>query len=188
MRYHILAAAVLFVFLLFLFNSATRNPEQEPGAAELNLAQDYDYFMASVDSTHFNLDGEPRYRIQAKRITHFPDPDYTVIDTPNFVIYQGQEPPWFITSRKGTMDTDPLLNQEKVELSDNVVVHRVDSSGREVDIYTEFLTVYPDSSNLSTDRDVRIESAGGRISSTGMTADLAANRIKLLANVRGSYE
>ncbi|MDT8398261.1 MAG: LPS export ABC transporter periplasmic protein LptC [Pseudomonadales bacterium] len=187
MRFNLIAAALMLALLFYLFYSAT---EDEPGTLSVNelLLADYDYFMVDVDSTHFKLDGKAEYRLRAERFTHYPDPGYTDVNAPRLEIYQDTGNPWFISADNGRIETDLALEQEKVELDGNVVIHRIDNRGEALNVYTESLTIYPDLKNVTTSYPVRITAGTGEITSTGMTADLNSNRVQLLENVRGRYE
>lgn len=188
MRIHLIAVVTLSTIMMYLLNSATQENTAGSNSSDRQSNQDYDFFMTHVDSTHFDLDGQRSYRIQARRLTHYPDPDFTTIETPTFVIYQNENSPWIISAENGRIENDAELMLVKVELSNNVVIRGIDPDGHELNIYTEFLTVYPETKNLSTDREVLLESPGSEFTSIGLTADLSLNQIKLLSNVRGHYE
>lgn len=180
--------ALLFCALIYLLLTAT---DEEAGSiidGELALSQDFDYYMTGVDRTHFGADGEPEYRIRAERFTHYPEPDHILVEEPDVVVYRTGENPWQISADGGRIENDPVRQENRVEFSDNVIVRHTDPQGREIIIYTEFLTVYPDSRFLETDREVTIQGEGLIQRSSGMTADLNNERITLLSNVRGQYE
>ena len=188
LRLNLLAAALLTAFGLYLLNSSTREEVGELSGSELALNQDYDYFMTEVDSTRFRRDGSPAYRIRARRYTHYPEPDHGRMEAPAFVLYGNTPEPWRITAEQGRVQMDTVRDEQRVVLRDNVVIRGTGPAGREVNIYTEFLSIYPESRYVSTDAEVRLVSAGGRLSGTGMTADLNTNQVQLKANVRGIYE
>ena len=188
MRYHIIAVLILSLALGYLIFSATEN-EIDINSTRIDLSEEeFDYYMNNFDSMTFTQTGVQQYRVQAERMTHYPTPDIALLDNPDFVVYQQQEPPWYISSETARIDKDQTRNEQRVELIDNVVIHRVDNTGREINIYTEFLTVYPDSKTLHTDRDVLMLSQGSEVTSTGMKGNLMTNHIELLENVRAYYE
>jgi LPS export ABC transporter protein LptC len=186
MRFNILVIVILTACMAYLINFATKEPV-ELTSTMVDPAQNYDFFMTDVDTTHFNTMGVSEYRLQALRTTHYPNPDYTLLEAPSFIIYQDGEPPWFVSATSGRIEKGVALNQDKVELIDNVVIHHINSAGQSTNIYTEFLTIYPDSKNLNTDREVLLESTGSKISGMGMTANLELNQIKLLGDLKGRY-
>lgn len=189
MRVHFVIAALLSAILIYLLVSATDNPvDIASRTAELRQAE-YDYYMNSIDNTVFAADGRSEYRIRADRLTHYPVGDIAVLDAPVFHFYEeGSGQPWRITAATALIDTDAGRNEQRVQLDTDVVIHRVDESGRTLDIHTEFLTVYPDSKTLDTNRAVRITSPGSLVTAIGMTGDLNTRLIHLLSDVQGNHE
>ena len=188
LRKRLLAVAALFVVVLALLDRAADDEGRADDAADSLLEQDFDYYMTGVDSTSFSLDGNRRFRLQAERATHFPDPEYTLVDRPNLVVYREQGNPWHITAQHGRITPERGAGGERVELSEDVVITHEDEEGRELNVYTEFLTLYPERKLASTNLEVRFVMDGGELTGTGMVADLNARRVELLANVRGRYE
>lgn len=186
MRFHLIAIIVLTLFLAYLLNFVTQEPV-EFNTTTVNPEQDYDFFMNDVDTSHFNLTGTSKYRIQALRSTHYPSPEYTLLEAPNMIIYQEESPPWFISSRTGKVEKDVALDQDRVELIDDVLIQHTNVEGETINIYTDFLTIYPNIKLISTDREVVIQSPGIEIVGLGMTANLEHDKVTLLADVRGRY-
>ena len=200
MRYHIIALAVLACLLFYLVNSAT-DDDSSGNINNLSLEgsrinQAFDYYMTSVDSTRFSVDGVSDYRLQADRIVHYPSPEFAIIDAPRLVIYAEQTGPWFLSAafgtiygtNYGTIGPNAERNEERLELSENVVVRHTDSMGQIHNIYTDELTIYLGSRYLSTKSEVLLESMNHEINSLGMTADLTTKHITFLSNVRGRYD
>lgn len=187
MRNRSLILFALFVLLFFLLNSATDDPD-DIRIAGSRVNQEFDYFMTSVDSTRFDASGDSQYRLQADRILHYPSPELTTIETPRLIFYADETGPWFLSAAYGTIETDLVRAEDKLELTENVIVQHTDSSGETHNIYTEALTIYLDSRFISTERDVLMESGSREISSQGMTADLFSKHITFLGNVTGRYD
>lgn len=187
MHIAVIVSALLLGLLVFLINSTA---QQETGLSNTGLpsVQTYDYRMVGLDYTQYDAEDKPSYRLLADQLSHYPNPEYNLIDSPHFEIYQQQEMPWTITARSARLEQDSILGEQRVDLSNSVVIQGVDSQGRELQIYTEFLSLYPDSKKFSTDGEVRIEGAGSLVFGTGMTANLSTRQITLLSNVRASYE
>lgn len=187
MRIPFIASGLLLALLIFLMNSTV---QRQTGLSDIGLpaVQTYDYFMVGLDYTRYDTDSTPSYRLVADRLTHYPEPEYNEIDTPRFEIFQDEDLPWTITARRGRSEQDAEAGEQRVDLNEDVVIHGVDSQGRELDIYTDNLRVYPDSRKVMTDNEVLIEGEGSRITGTGMSADLNTRQITVLANVRGIYE
>src|SRR5690606_41547524 len=110
-----------------------------------------------MDSSSFAADGSLLYQLQAERLTHFPHPEYALLDTPYFIVYQEEDAePWHIWAKRAHIDTDPVRQAQRMQLMDDVRIMRQDEQGREMNIYTEILTIYPDSREANTEQDIRI--------------------------------
>src|SRR5688500_18583162 len=129
MRIRLLAIAILSVVLLLLLDTATDDEAGDETGDVAGLARDFDYFMSGVDSTCFDLEGSASYRIRAERFTHYPEPDHTLIDEPELVVYREAEAPWFISARSGRVNADSEGRPESVELSGEVVLRHEDAEG-----------------------------------------------------------
>lgn len=187
MRYHTIVLAVLACMLFFLLISET-DDISFTSLEGSRVNQAFDYYMTTVDSTSFSPQGESEYRLQADRIVHYPSPEYATIDAPRLVIYEGQAGPWFLSAAYGTIEQDRERSEDRLDLSENVIVQHTDAQGQVYKIFTDKLTIYLDSSYLITDSEVLLESTNREISSLGMTADLTTKHITFLSQVRGRYE
>lgn len=187
MRYHTIGLAILATLLFFLVISETDDISFSSIKGS-RVNQTFDYYLSTVDSTNFNADGESNYRLQAERIVHYPSPEYATIDAPRLVIYESQEGPWFLSAAYGTIEKDLERLEDKLDLSENVIVQHTNADGQLINIYTNELTIYLESNYLTTETEVLFQSMNREISSLGMTADLSTKHLTFLNNVRGRYE
>ena len=188
LRLHIAGIIFLGIIMLFLLDSATEDEILDFNSL-LNIGeQEYDYFMANVDSIHYTTNGRADYRLQAQRMTHYPNPEYSDIDQPSFLIYKEDNTNWQVNSDSGRIEIDVDRNQERLVLNDNVIINGVTADGTQVNIYTDTLTIYPDEKSLHSDSVVLFESDGMVSSSTGFSADLNTNIIQQLANGQMQYD
>jgi len=187
MRYHTIALVILACILFLPLNSETDDLSFS-GIEGSRVDQAFDYYLTTVDSTRFSAGGESEYRLQAERIVHYPYPEYASVDSPRLIIYESQSGPWFLSAAYGTIQQDPERDEERIDLSENVLVQHTDLTGQTYNIYTDQLTIYPASKYLSTEAEVLFESVNREISSQGMSAELITKHITFLNNVRGRYE
>lgn len=187
LRPHLAAILVLGIIMYYLFDTATDQEVVDISRLLGMSTQDYDYFMADVDSIRYTPAGLAEYRFRANRVTHFPNPEFSIVESPRFVIYREDGSAWRIDSNTGRIETD-AENRERLILSENVIISGMTADGRPVNITTESLTVYPDSRMLSTDSEVTVESEGFFSTSQGLSADLDTNVIRQFANGQMHYE
>jgi LPS export ABC transporter protein LptC len=188
LRKHMLAILVLGIIVYYLFDSAT-DEEILDFSQLLGLSeQEYDYFMGDVDSIHYTREGRADYRFRASRVTHYPNPEYSIIESPRLVIYREDDSAWRINSASGRIDVEASSNRERLVLTENVIISGFTAAGRPVNIYTDSLTLYPAEKSISTDSEVMLESEGFYSTSQGLTADLVSDVIRQLAGGYMRYE
>ncbi|MBN4053485.1 LPS export ABC transporter periplasmic protein LptC [Haliea sp. AH-315-K21] len=187
MRYHTIVLAVLACMLFLLLISGS-NDDSFSSLEGSRVDQTFDYYLTTVDSTQFSPEGESEYRLQAERIVHYPYPEYATIDSPRLIIYESQAGPWFLSAVYGTIRQDIERSEERLDLSENVVVQHTDADGQTYNIYTDELTIYLTSKYLSTESEILFETMNREISSLGMTADLTTRHFTFLSQVKGRYE
>jgi len=188
LRYHIQAVALLSAVVWFLLDTASDDEPLDISSLLQMSEQGYDYFMANVDSIHYTSNGEVDYRFKANRITHFPNPEYSLVESPRFLVFREDESNWEINSTKGRVEIDPETNQERLLLNENVIINGISNDGRQVNIFTDSLVIYPAEKNMRSDSDVTIESDGFVSSSRGFTADLNTNIVRQLSEGRMQYD
>ena len=187
-RLHILAIIVLGAIVFYLLDSATNEDVLDISRVLELSEQDYDYFMADVDSMHYTPEGRVDYRFRADRITHFPNPEVSLIDAPRFILFQDDQSAWRINAVNGRLDMDPEKNQERLVLVDDVIIDGITARGRPVRITTDALSLWPEDGNMHTDRDVVLESDGFITTSQGLFADINTKVFRQLANGQMQYE
>lgn len=188
LRYHAIAILLLSVAVYYLLDTAADDEVIDISRLLDFQAQEYDYYMSDIDSVHYARDGKAQYRFQAQRLTHFPNPEYSILETPRFQVFLEDNSAWQVDSSSGRVEPDPETQEQKLTLNDNVIIQGLLDDGPRVNIFTDTLTLYPDSKILQTSSDVRIQTDGLETSSTGFTADLTSNVFRQLANGQVTYE
>jgi len=203
MRLDFITTIILLVLLVYVLYTPTNQEVEKRAESVSAFARDYDYFMTDLQNMVINGDQEPRYRLRADKYTHYPEPEHSLLEAPDMLIYRDAEPRWHITSQRGRMEPEPSVTGEsargssvpdnsvpgrKVELGGNVVARWHEPQKEELNIYTEYLAIYPDAERFSTDKQVTIVINGSRLVATGMKGDLNTDRVKLLADVKGHYD
>lgn len=187
LRYHVAAILLLSVAVYYLLDSAADDEVLDIRRLLDFQAQEYDYYMNDIDSVHYAADGKADYRFQAQRLTHFPNPEFSVIETPRFQIFLEDNSAWQVDSENGRVEPDPETLEDRLILQDNVVIQGLLRDGTRVNIYTDSLTLYPESKTLHSDSEVRFETEGLTSSSTGISADLEQETFRQLANGKIRY-
>ncbi|MFU2327194.1 LPS export ABC transporter periplasmic protein LptC [Pseudomonas sp. NFX98] len=143
-----------------------------------------DYYATNAHSVQYLPDGRLQYEMTSDKVEHLKASEVTLLTNPDLNMFRGTEFPWHVQSEKGEVNPDGT----QVELIDSVRITRFDEKNRRTLITTTRMTVFPQQQYAQTERDVRIDGAGGVSTGKGMKAYLKESRIHLLSNVRGQYE
>lgn len=144
-----------------------------------------DYVVDGLSAVRMDSSGVTAYTLSARRMTHYPDDDTTVLEAPKFVSLGPNKPPVTITAKEALVSPDG----EHVYFQDDVVVTRA-AQGRatELAMRTNFLHVMPEKRLARTDRPVTITDAATVVHAVGLEFDSETRIVKLLSNVRGTYD
>ncbi|MFL0810200.1 MAG: LPS export ABC transporter periplasmic protein LptC [Agarilytica sp.] len=185
-----------YILFLFVLVSAvayfSESPEEILGKAA-NLTSEEEgvipFALArGTVTTHYQKDGSINYTFNADRLEHYRQQNesreiYTLVENPQLVIYQDDEP-WFVNARKGKI----FSPEQEIELWSKVQIDHTNFEGLETKIETEKLMIDPNNKVANTEESVKISADTAVIEGRGMDANMKTERLRLLSNVRGVYE
>jgi lipopolysaccharide export system protein LptC len=146
---------------------------------------DPDYIAHNFTVTRIGPDGAVRYKMNARRMQHYPDDDTTDLEAPRVINFRNAGITMTATSKTAKLSS----NGDNVYLQDDVRLTRSPYEGHsELNMRTSWLHVIPDDGFAKTDKPVQIEDANTLITSDGLEFDNNTRILKLLSNVRGRYE
>lgn len=144
-----------------------------------------DFYMDDFSTTTMDESGNPKRRLMAEHMEHFPDTDTNEFEKPYLIIYHPTRPPWHVKSERGWVSG----GNEVMLLLGKVHIWQDNEAGiRELDIKTRDLRVLPESQYGETDKPVVIRTQTTESRSVGMRAYLEQRRVELLSRVRTVYE
>ncbi|NOY62213.1 MAG: LPS export ABC transporter periplasmic protein LptC [Gammaproteobacteria bacterium] len=158
---------------------------EQPLAVTERSRDDPDYYLQRFTTTVMSAQGEPRYRISARSMHHYPETDTALLEGPQLVIYRQQGAPWHVDAEHGQ-----VLNGGDMVLLSGVVSMRREASGAESDIRIDGrdLRLWPDREYMESDSPVVIYSASSVLRGVGLRANMKYGQLKILSQVRGYYE
>ncbi len=182
--------ASFIALLLLLLEVYWRSQDQNSSLGENNrvVHEEYDFYMENANSIHYDEQGKVSFRMQANRLTHYPDSNITTMTQPYFIIYEESGEPWHISARLGRIIPSKNGELEVVELKDAVEINKVTAKDKKIAIATEFLTINPKREFIETDQAVKISGDASITTAIGMKGDLKRQHIYLLSKVRTHYE
>ena len=146
---------------------------------------DPDYVVDNFSATRNGPDGSVRYTLSARRMVHYPDDDTTHLDAPKLVNFGKSNETTTVTSKTALLSS----NGENAYLTDDVRLVRSPYDDKtELTMLTSYLHVIPDDDIAKTDKPVKIYDANTLITSVGLEFNNKTRILKLLSNVRGTYE
>jgi lipopolysaccharide export system protein LptC len=140
-----------------------------------------DFYLNDATSRAFNEQGELASITTSPRTEFFEDTQIALLTTPIMDLRRANGERWIIKSQQGQWQED----LERLTLSGNVDAQR---SPEAMTITTEKLLAYPKTKQAETDLAVTIRTPTGILRAIGMQADLNADRIEFLQDVRGHYD
>ena len=129
--------------------------------------------------------GAASYTLSAAKLVHYPDDDTTLLTAPKFVSYASPKAAMTVTASEGVVSS----KGDHVYFQDDVRVTRAAHDGAsELVMRTTFLHVVPDHHIAQTDRAVTLTDDANTVTAVGLEMNSETRVIKLLSNVRGSYD
>jgi len=175
----VLLLALLAGLTFWLDNAVQRVPKS-------NVAErhDPDFIIDNVVARSMGADGEVKHTLYAKRTTHYPDDDSTLLESPRFIGNNAARAPITITSRTGKVSS----GGENVYFEDDVRATRAAYADRsELVMTTSYLHAIPDENLARTDRPVTITDAHTVASAVGLELNSETRIVKFLSRFEGTY-
>ena len=149
------------------------------------VKHDPDYIVDGLSARRMDHLGRLKHTLLARKMTHYPDDDVTLLLEPKFVTYADNRAPVTVTSRQARVSG----NGEHVYFEDTVRVVRA-SHGNESELVVEtnYLHVIPDENLARTDRPVTIRNAAIVIAASGLELNSETRVLQLQGRVRGTFE
>jgi lipopolysaccharide export system protein LptC len=180
---HRLAAVAPMVFLIILAAASfwLERAVQPGPVLQSNTRHDPDFWAENVTARRYGPDGKLQNTLTARRLTHYPDDDTTVVENPQLSYHR--VPPVTVTSAKGLIGKDG----KEVALLGSAVISR---GGRDktppTHFTTEVLTVLPDEETAFSRHPVTISQGRSVIHGSGMHTDSRSGISVLSGRVNGT--
>ncbi len=172
----------LLASLSFWLDRKVQPPARLPDGS---TRHDPDFVIEGFSAVKMNPDGTRRYALAATRMVHFPDDNSTELALPRLVYFDYERAP--VTIRSETAEVahggDDVYFRGDVQ-----IIRSAYASNAELGVFTSFLHVTPDKDLAKTDKPVRMVEGISTASSVGLEFNSATHEIKLLSEVKASYE
>ena len=195
-------SSLLFIFFIgamtamIFFVSTPEDILPENIQQEADMSKLPDAIAIAHTTTYFNEEGEISSKVIADKLEYFSNRDaplslefindssrqnFAYLTRPDITFIQ-EENTWRLNAFEGIIyDT----SQSGV-FNGNVTLIQT-SSDEDVTMTTQSITIFMEQKIASTDDDIIISTREGKLSATGMKADLSKQTIQLLDQVRGEH-
>ena len=160
-----------------------------PATLDPEAKNEPDLYMVNAIIDQYDERGQPKHKIKALKLTHYPATDITTLEMPRVKIYlEDTASPWDIEANFGRLTPKsnnqslPNREEEVVELWERVFAQQTRLSGDFVNIRTEQMTVYPDRDYLESRVKVYLDDQSGRTTAGAMNAYLEQTRYEFFTN------
>jgi lipopolysaccharide export system protein LptC len=155
-----------------------------PANTEPNTAEP-DYIVDGLSAMRMDRDGRVKHTLRARKMTHYPDNDMTVLVDPRFVTFRDRHAPVVVTAKHARMSG----NGENVFFEEDVRVTREQEGDRsQLVLETSFLHVIPEANVAKTDRPVTIRDATAVVTASGLELNSETRVLNLQGRVRGTFD
>ena len=148
-----------------------------PGRGLPTDARAPDYYMEDFTTLIMNQDGNPKNRLSADYLAHYPHNNSTELVRPRMEIFRADELPLYIDAEKGRLagDDDTIL------LYGIVKMWEYDDTGKPVlEVSTSHVKVLLDEEYAETANRATIVTGSAVITGTGMRAYLPESRLEVI--------
>ena len=155
------------------------------GTRTTRASDDPDYVVDGLSAVRMDAQGRVKHTLHAKKMTHYPEDDVTMLVDPKFVTFGEGPSPVTVTSRHARMSG----NGDNVVFEDDVRVVRAPHGNRtELVVETNYLHVIPDANIAKTDKPVTIRDATGVVAASGLELNSETRVLKLQGRVKSTFE
>jgi len=175
---------VLLTLLAALTFWLDRVVQPSAGAQTDTVKHDPDYIVDGLNALRMDSRGRVKHTLLARKMTHYPDDDLTLLLEPKLVTYSEGQPPVTITSRHARVSG----NGENVYFEEQVrVVRAPDAKQSELILDTNYLHVIPDDNIAKTDQAVTIRNDGALVTASGLELNSETRVLNLQGRVRSTF-
>ncbi|MCL1075820.1 LPS export ABC transporter periplasmic protein LptC [Shewanella dokdonensis] len=144
-----------------------------------------DYIADDLHSVSYDENGMISSKVSAKHMEHYEQDDRTVFSDPVYWIFPDKgQTEWRMTAQQGLLDK----HSNKVVLQNNVIIDAISPTEPIQSISTSYLELDLNKMIMTSDKNILVKGQDFDITGLGLYADLNAQQVKLLSQVKGTYE
>jgi len=143
-----------------------------------------DFIAESLASTIYNKSGLLSHVIDAQRMEHYTDLEFTHFEYPQYTLFpKSKSKPWKLSANEAT-----LYSNNRVILEGRVRLHATDKSSLIKEINCKYLELDLNTNIISSDQTVMIQGKNFITYGSGLIVDLNTKQMTLTEHVQTTYE
>ncbi len=183
----VILLTVLALFTIYLARAAERDRVRSVPASV--APGQPDYFVDRLALLTMTATGAPGYRIEARRLVHFPEDDTARFESPTLISLTPGRPQLTVTADTGLLFNPTAQREQSVHLSGQVRLTRAATAQAGLlQADTDFAIVLPDRDLVQTDRAVQIRLGEHRLDGIGMELNTATRQLRLDSRVSAVFQ
>ena len=176
-----MALLVMLALLTFWIDQSVKEAGIRNGA---NLDEP-DSIVESFLAVSTDVAGVPRYRLTARKLSHYSGNKLTVLDTPTLTHFHEKQGEMQISSNSASVTPDG----EKVMFTGEVNIQRPATGGKEgMSMQTSYLEIQTEKNEAFTSQPVVIHQPGLQITASGLHLYADTRVLKLKGRVKAQYQ
>lgn len=176
-----MALLAMLALLTFWIDQSVREGGARNGA---NLDEP-DSIVESFLAVSTDVAGVPRYRLTARKLSHYSGNKLTVLDTPTLTHFHEKQGEMQISSNSASVTPDG----EKVMFTGEVNIQRPAAGGKEgMSMQTSYLEIQTGRNEAFTSQPVVIRQPGLQITASGLHLYADTRVLKLKGRVKAQYQ
>jgi hypothetical protein len=144
--------------------------------------QTADFIIHTFKGLTYDQNGVLQYEMLAEQLIQYPNA-LTQIKKPIITTGEKSAAIWRISADTGSIDKQ----QQLITLQDHVLITQAQNAEPPI-FTTTYLQLFPERDLVTTDHQVQILQASGKILSTGMTSKIHSREVTLKSDVSGHYD
>jgi len=171
--------------MLALFTFWIDQSVKEAGIRNGANLDEPDSIVESFLAVSTDVAGVPRYRLTARKLSHYSGNKLTVLDTPTLTHFHEKQGEMQISSNSASVTPDG----EKVMFTGEVNIQRPAAGGKEgMSMQTSYLEIQTEKNEAFTSQPVVIRQPGLQITASGLHLYADTRVLKLKGRVKAQYQ
>lgn len=181
-RLYSIALAILAISTIAYFGFVWQQQDNTTTQA-INEELIPDFIAESLRSELFNKQGQLSVSVNAQRMEHYGDLDFTHFEFPEYTLYPANGEPWTITANEATLQDD-----NRIILESRVLLQATDKSSLIQQIHCKYLELDLNTNIISSDQTILIQGKDFTMYGSGLIVDLNTTQMTLTEHVQTIYK